>query len=50
MGTPEYMCPEMIMVKSKQEAEASRLSYGASCDWWAVGILLCEALHARSAL
>jgi serine/threonine protein kinase len=47
MGTPEYMCPEMIMVKSKQEASAPTLSYGASCDWWACGILLCGALYTR---
>jgi serine/threonine protein kinase len=39
MGTPEYMCPEMIMTKSRDQAAAA-LSYGCSCDWWACGVLL----------
>jgi serine/threonine protein kinase len=40
MGTPEYMCPEMIMTKSRDQKSAGKLSYGNSCDWWACGVLL----------
>ena len=41
MGTPEYMCPEMIMTKSRDQKSAGKLSYSNSCDWWACGVLLC---------
>jgi hypothetical protein len=40
MGTPEYMCPEMIMTKSRDQKSAGKLSYSNSCDWWACGVLL----------
>jgi serine/threonine protein kinase len=38
LGTPEYLAPELLNFKGKP-------NYGASADWWAVGILLYELLH-----
>ncbi len=38
LGTPEYLAPEVLgTVKGGV--------YGASADWWAIGILLYELLH-----
>jgi len=38
LGTPEYLAPEIL-------STALGGVYGASSDWWAVGILLYELLH-----
>jgi serine/threonine protein kinase len=38
LGTPEYLAPEILKV-------ARGGVYGASADWWAVGILLFELLQ-----
>jgi len=38
LGTPEYLAPEILKV-------AKGGVYGASADWWAVGILLFELLQ-----
>jgi serine/threonine protein kinase len=38
LGTPEYLAPEIL-------GTAKGGVYGASADWWAVGILLYELLH-----
>ena len=43
MGTPEYMCPEMILKKTRAQPNPPPLSYNLGCDWWACGILLCAA-------
>lgn len=38
LGTPEYIAPELLNFKRRPD-------YGASADWWAVGILLYELLN-----
>jgi serine/threonine protein kinase len=38
LGTPEYLAPEILRTSLGG-------TYGASADWWAVGILLYELLH-----
>ena len=38
LGTPEYLAPEILKV-------AKGGVYGASADWWAVGVLLFELLQ-----
>ena len=35
-GTPEYLAPEII--------KGSKVGYGKSVDWWAIGILIFEML------
>lgn len=35
-GTPEYLAPEII--------KGSKIGYGKSVDWWALGILIFEML------
>ena len=35
-GTPEYLAPEII--------KGSKIGYGKSVDWWALGILVFEML------
>jgi len=35
-GTPEYLAPEII--------KGSKVGYGKSVDWWALGILIFEML------
>ena len=35
LGTPEYMCPELIH---------GRHGYGGTVDWWALGVLIYEML------
>ena len=35
-GTPEYLAPEII--------KGSKVGYGKSVDWWALGILMFEML------
>jgi serine/threonine protein kinase len=35
-GTPEYLAPEII--------KGSKLGYGRSVDWWALGVLIFEML------
>lgn len=35
-GTPEYLAPEII--------KGTKLGYGKSVDWWALGILIFEML------
>jgi serine/threonine protein kinase len=43
LGTPEYLAPEILgTVKGGV--------YGASADWWAIGILLFELLHGACGL
>lgn len=35
-GTPEYLAPEII--------KGSKVGYGKSVDWWAIGVLVFEML------
>ncbi len=39
-GTPEYLAPEII--------KGSKIGYGKSVDWWALGILIFEMLSGYS--
>ncbi len=43
LGTPEYLAPEILSTSLGGV-------YGASADWWAVGILLYELLHGARSL
>ena len=42
VGTPEYISPEVLTSLDK------KLTYGVSCDWWSVGIILYELLFERT--
>uniref|UniRef100_F1KS86 Rho-associated protein kinase let-502 n=2 Tax=Ascaris suum TaxID=6253 RepID=F1KS86_ASCSU len=38
IGTPDYICPEVLELQGKEHA------YGCEVDWWAVGIIVYELL------